>query len=144
MWIFEIFRDMLRDLPEMFKDWPIGTFLAVILSGMLLLVAVFIGAGVFYAADSWFLPRERERGSTVGKEFIPAHTTTTLVSTGKTTVPVTNYHPDRWTVTVRVGDRQDHIDVSREYHNSAEIGKTVVAEFVNGRMSGDMYLRAIY
>lgn len=40
-------------------------------------------------------------GVVVGHDFVPAHTTTLFMPAGKVTVPVPQYHPDRWSVAVR-------------------------------------------
>lgn len=114
--------------------------LGVAVAGLIILLV----AGVLYqAADSWSQPLEQGYGLIVGKDFVPAHTTTSLILVGKIFVPVTNYHPDNWEVSVGVDDQQDSISVTEEFYESVSNGDRVKVEFVHGRYSGDLYLKDI-
>jgi hypothetical protein len=77
------------------------------------------------------------------KDYAPAHHTTmlipqyTTICSGQPVVcvqhftyflPITTYHPDRWTVTVRGGESlrdTDQWDVPQAWWNAHEVGDTV-------------------
>lgn len=101
--------------------------------------------GIFVAADSWLLPRKRGQGLVVAKTFTPAHTNMIYVynDATKTSLPQLIPYPDDWSVAVKVGNQQDSISVEKDFYNSLSKSDFVMAEYVEGRLSGKMYLKSL-
>jgi hypothetical protein len=132
-------------ISRMLGDWPLGTFIGVLLLLVVLLVAVLIAWGCFVAADSWFLPRNRGMGKIVGKVFTPAHVQPVLIYNAATnlSLPYPVFHPDDWSLCVEVAGRQDSISINKKDFGTLSIGDNVIAEYVSGRLSGGLYLKSI-
>lgn len=130
---------------EMLMDWPIGTVLALFTALLAIVVSAFIVCGVYTALDSWFLPRNHGMGIIVGKKFTPAHTDTIYIynAATKTSLPQIILYADDWSVRVQVESRQDDISVGEKMYDSLTERDSVIAEYVNGRLSGDLYLKGI-
>lgn len=60
----------------------------------------------------------------VDKDFVPSSTYVTLMSTGKTVMPVTHYRSEEFNVTVKHERNSLTID-SRAIYNSVEIGESI-------------------
>jgi len=140
-----IIADLAATILIMLVDWPLGTIMGIlILLMVLMLVGLFIW-GLFTAADSWFLPRERGPGRIAGKSFTPAHYQPVLIHNAatNTSMPYPVYHPDDWSLRVEVEGRQDSISVGKKEFKSIAEGDNVIAEYVRGRLSGGLYLKSI-
>lgn len=136
-------NDMVREISFMLGDWPIGTFVGLLL---LAAIAIFVGLvlwGLGLAIDSWFLPRQRGKGRVTGKDFTPAHTSTIMIYNvaTKTSMPHIVHHPDDWSVTADVEGLNDSISVTQEFYDSVQPNDWVTVDFVRGRFSGGLYLK---
>lgn len=139
MWLF-------KELFEMFSDWPLGTIVGILILGTVLALAVLAVRGLYFAIDSWFLPKKRGTGRIVGKTFTPAHTQVIMmynVAT-KTNMPQIIHRPDDWSVSVEVGGKQDDISIGQELYDLLSEGSMVMAGYVTGRFSGNLYLKEIF
>ena len=137
--------DLAAMIGEMLGDWPLGTIVGIfVLACVLLLVGLAVW-GLFVAIDSWFLPRNHRVGRVVGKTFTPAHTQMILIynETTKTSLPHPIFHPDNWSVSVELDDRKDSMSVSKEFFDSLSENDSVLTEYVSGRFSGDLYIKAL-
>lgn len=65
-------------------------------------------------------------------EFVPAHTTTTMVTVGKTMIPQTHRHPDAWEVTVQVSGESLTCDLS----SPVSEGEWITVNIGEGRLFG--------
>ena len=127
-------------------DWPLGTIVSIVMLCALGLLSYLIVLGTYVAIDSWFLTREKGYGRVVAKYFTPAHTNIILIYNAalKMSLPHPVYHPDNWSVAVDVEGRQSSTSVNQEYYHSARDNDQVIVEYVSGRLSGDMYIKALY
>lgn len=134
---------MLNELVDMLKDWPLGTIGAILFIVVALIVLGLAVWGVYVAIDSWFMPRQRRTGRVTGKTFTPAHTTTIYIynAATKTNMPHHLHHPDSWEVSVDVQGRAGSLSVTEDFYDSVAEGHMVWAEFVSGRLSGDLYVK---
>lgn len=134
-WFWVEIRDMLR-------DWPLGTLLGVILLFGGLLIVGLILWGMFVAMDSWFRPHNKKMGRVVDKTFTPAHTQMVYNPALKMSTP--RFVDDEWRVSVEVDEKQDSIAVSESFYSSLRQGSPVLAEYVIGRLSRDIYLKDLF
>lgn len=137
--------DMITMLWETLTDWPLGTIVGIILLVCVLVLIGLVMWGLFMAIDSWFLPRRHGTGRIVGKTFTPAHTGMIVIynAATKTSMPHPIFHPDDWSVSVEVDGRQDSVSVSREFFNSLSENSSVMAEYVWGRFSRNLYIKGL-
>lgn len=124
---------MVRVVPSLFGE--------VIVLGLVAL-ALF---GIFIAVDSWFLPKKQATGCIVDRRYHPPHTTTHLQTVGKVTIPITTHHGPSWELVIRLDDgRMDSIGVSEECYDAAVIGGRATVEHVDGRITGGLYIKALF
>lgn len=111
-----------------------------------LVVAIILGLiiwGVLSAIDSMWVPVEKGTGLITEMRFIPSHHTTILVYNGKTTTPVTTWHPDAWKIVIeRNGIKADWYVKESEYL-AHKAGESVSIEFKSGRIWRTMYLVSV-
>lgn len=89
-------------LIEPFRDnHAFSWFMGIVMWLVVLMVLALIGYGIFYMADT---PPSYEQGVMKVElvDFVPVHTTTTYVMTGKVMVPYTTYHDNAWTIRGRI------------------------------------------
>jgi hypothetical protein len=125
------------------KDW-IGIFVGVFLWATTILVVGLVLCGVLYLVDSSFLPLHKGYGKVISLNFTPAHTTTTMVHTGKVTLPCITHHPDAWSVTVDLQFGSDSIRVKQQFYETLKINDRVKVGYVHGRISNNIYIKEIY
>ena len=82
-------------------------------------------------------------GEVIGKEYLPAHYTTTYVMSGKTMIPITNYIPESWNITISIDGLTDNVNVSEYKYNIIEIGRKIECDYVTGRISSGVYINTI-
>ena len=140
-----LIADFTAMISQMLGDWPLGTFIGVLLLFAVLLLAVLIAWGGFIAMDSWLLPRNRDIGKIVSKAFIPAHVQPILTYNAaiNLTLPYPVYHSDDWSLCVEVDGRRDSLSVGEKDFNDFREGDNVIAEYVRGRLSGGLYIKSI-
>ncbi len=138
MGFFEFHRDMAT-------DWPMGTFLFIFVVILEVIVGVVVLALLFWLVDSRFLPHSEGSGVIIEKEFTPAHTTTTLTynATLKMSTPSTIYHPDEWSLLIKIGQEDSWISVSEQYYNRHETGDVISLTYSRGRFSHGVYIKTV-
>jgi hypothetical protein len=140
-----LITDFTAIISRMLGDWPLGTFVGVLLLLIVLLLAVLIAWGGFIAMDSWFLPRNRGTGKLVSKAFIPAHVQSTLIYNAaiNLTLPYPVYHQDDWSLCVDVYGRRDSISVDQKVFGHLSLGENIIADYTIGRLSGGLCIKSI-
>lgn len=141
------FFDMLG---EMFSSGGWGIFMGIlVIILVLVLVAIVLGFiglivwGAFHALDSWFLPEQQSTGFITGKYYEPAHFIPMTIMAGKVPVVTQQYIPDSWSVSVRMGARTGGMECRKSYYDKARPGYLVHVHYVDGRLSGKLYIRAL-
>jgi hypothetical protein len=140
------FFDFVRD---MFSTGWIGVTLGCIIVLLLALLIGFILWGTFIAVDSWFLPRQQMRGVITGKRhspssFMPITTTVSNGSGGFNTITTMTYIPESWSVSVKLADgRTGGMGVSEGYFTDIGHDESVTVTFVSGRLSRNIYVKAL-
>ncbi|MCK5022762.1 MAG: hypothetical protein KAS04_01180 [Candidatus Aenigmarchaeota archaeon] len=118
--------------------------LLVLLIWVLCLAALaLILCGIFYLIDSVGLPKFRGLGIVWEKRFIESHTTTTMVSSGKTTIPLVQYHPDSWEVKIKFKNETDSMTVSEKNYIKLKHNTEISILYSRGRLSKCFYLKSI-
>ncbi len=125
---------------DWFEFW-MKAFLA--LMGAILLGL--IGLLLFMACDSVGLQEKAATGIVTGRHYRPPYTTTTIVSTGRSTIPVINHYPARYEVCVTMETVEDGGcgNFSRPFWEDVESGDEVLVTYARGRFSGEIYIRGI-
>lgn len=120
-------------------------FLLTIIIGIPVLFAVLILYGIFIAIDSWFLPLHEGDAEVISKEHIPATTSLILVpgATPSMTFPYFINHDDDWVVEVEMGGQYGEISLEREDYRHYRVGQRVVIDYSRGRLTGNLYVKAI-
>lgn len=99
--------------------------------------------GIFSLLDSCGRPEKEGYGEIIGKYYHEPYTTTTFIKSGDVNVPITTFHPERWSVDITVDGSTDGIDVSESYYNSATDNQQVYVSYVRGRISNKLYIKSI-
>tara|TARA_R110001592_G_C12827615_1_gene719608 strand:+ start:235 stop:645 length:411 start_codon:yes stop_codon:yes gene_type:complete len=128
---------------EPFEDGVSGWFMGLLVWVVTLLLLGLIGWGLFYVIDSCWLPTYTDIGEVVGKGYSPAHYTTTYVMSGKVMVPITNYIPESWCITISINGLNDAVNVSEYNYNIIEVGRKLECDYVTGRISSGVYINEI-
>jgi hypothetical protein len=86
-------------------------------------------------------------GVVVASEFIPEYWTTdvstTTVNNETTTTSTPVYHPDSWSMTIRVDDKTGVLEVSQHEFNIYTVEKNVTVRYIHGRITGGLYIREL-
>lgn len=131
-------------LIEPFKDGDgLGIVMGVIfwLLGLLLLGLVIWG--IFYLADSSFLPVQQAEGRVTRKYIVPAHDDTHFQWIGKVPMTTTTHYEAEYRAVVKVDGKYDEISLSDTCFRLIDSGQRVNCWYVIGRFSGDIYLKRI-
>lgn len=134
---YSFFYDMfIEPFGDGFIGFCIGIlmwFLALFLSGLILF-------GSLYLIDSVGLKEKQGEGIIIEKWFEPAHSYTTIVMVGKTTVPQIHYVPDAWEVKIQINDITDNVSFCESYWNTLSINQKVKCTYENGRIWDSLYI----
>lgn len=130
-------------LIEPFERWSYEIFLGIIC--WFLAISLIVGSIIFivWGVDSSFLQDKNGIGIIVGKRFIPAHTTISIVSTGKTTISIPIFHPDSYRINIQVDGLNDEVAVSKYYYDDLEMNEKVNCVYTNGRIMDSMYIKEV-
>ena len=94
-----------------------------------------------YLIDSSFLPIKEKDGIVANKYIVPAHTTITFVSNGKTSTPIIIYHPTTWNLSISIDGIYDDVSVNEGYYDYIPIGKVLHCKYTNGRILNSLYIK---
>jgi hypothetical protein len=103
---------------------------------------------VLWGIDSLFRPKLGGYAVLVGKEFIPEHIETYMISmfNGKTftQVPQQRVIPDDWVLTFEIKNRTGFMSIPQEIFDLVEIGSSYFVKYSTGRIwSRSLYLSEI-
>jgi hypothetical protein len=128
---------------EIFKEGVLGWLMGTVIWLTTLIVLCLLVWGVFYVIDSSWLPTYTQIGEVIGNGYSPEHYTTTYVMSGKIMVPITNYIPESWSITISIDGLTDVVSVSEYNYNIIKIGQKLECDYVTGRISNDIYINSI-
>lgn len=117
--------------------------LAFIMWILFLLIVILILWGVFYVFDSFGLSTYETKGTIINKYHEPPYTSTTMITTGKTVTPITNYHPESWQLEIEANEGRNSIFTSQNFYNKCNIEDIVKIEYYKGRFSDKFYIKKI-
>jgi len=139
-----VMKDFLSDLWENMTDpiegfWDgVGRFFLWL---VMLIVVVLILWGIYYLVDSVGRPKHEGYGNISGFGHSEAYTSTTYVKSGDIMIPITTYHPESWSVFIKVGDKEGSIGISESFYNYAKSNDRVYVTYTLGRISGKLYIK---
>jgi hypothetical protein len=100
--------------------------------------------GILTAIDSWFMPEFEGQGKIIEKEFVKAHTTTTITKVGNSSIPIMHRHPDAYYLEIEIDGRTDTHQVKKKYYNVAQVGDIVKCKYNLGRLfTSSLYINKI-
>lgn len=137
-----LLTEMLRDLTGLLGNWPIGTILGILLAVCVISMVGLILYGLFIAIDSWFRPRKNGIGKVSAKFFTPAHDN--IEYSVALRMPVVRHYPDDYSIVVQLEEGADSVSVRKSFYNGLQKNDPVDVEYVIGRLTGDVYLKAVY
>ncbi len=137
--------DFLKRVIESIGDGWFESIVAVLILLIVLGLIGLISYGLFIAIDSWFLPRNHDKGKIVSKTFTPAHIQTIWIfnAATKTNMPQLISYPDDWSVRVEIEEKQGSISISKKFYDSLKEDDQVMTEYVIGRFSKNIYIKSI-
>lgn len=121
----------------------VDTFLSILL-WILLLSFMLLGCyATLYLADTIAVPTSVGEAKLISVHYTPAHTTTTIVPTGKTVVPILTLHPDSWSARFESEKGTDSVGVSKEFYSTATIGVIFEVYYKIGRVTKSLHIVGI-
>ena len=136
------FNDLLAELLRLLRDWPIGTFIGVVI---LLLIAAIVGLilyGIYKLVDSAWIQVERAQGVVISKDVSTAPFTYVVVSGSNVAVPTGG--GTCYSLLIKVGDEDAWCPVSFNAFDTTQRGDTLTVDVGHGRLSGKLYIKNIY
>ncbi|HEY0010459.1 MAG TPA: hypothetical protein VGB97_00925 [Candidatus Paceibacterota bacterium] len=105
-------------------------------------LVVLLGVIGYYVADSVNLPEHESSGQVSGKSYHHAYTSMVVVSTGRTTTVIPQYHPERYSICIFVDATQQIgcANYAQSTWNQVERGRMVRVAYTSGRFSGATYI----
>jgi len=123
-----------------------GIMLALFMWVISLFLTMLLMWGSLYLVDSVGLDIQYGRGEVTEREFIPAHTTTTMVynAATKTSIPQVNHYPDAWYLTIKVNKvgLSDTVEVTYESFINQHKGDDLEITYSNGRIWDSVYIKS--
>jgi len=112
---------------------------------MWILTTVIVGGFIWlcgWLIDSSFLPLKEKEGIVTEHYYIPAHTTTTYMMSGKTMIPITNYIDDRYEIIVEIDGLTDKVCLYQSNWNKIKVGDKICFSYTNGRIFKTLYIKS--
>lgn len=137
-------KEFLKDmLIEPFTD---GDWIGYILGGLMWILTIAIVGGLLWLSvwliDSSFLPLKEKEGTITNKYYVPAHTTTTFIMSGKVMIPITNYYDTSYEIEITIDGIADDVCLNQGYWNTVEVGQKLCCQYTNGRILKSLYIKS--
>ena len=100
--------------------------------------------GSFIVLNSGGVDKKITEACVVEKHYEKPHTTTILVCAGKGFVPVTNYYPESWNITLNCKLGEDTISISEKEYNEIKINDTYRVYYIFGRFDNKFKIIKLY
>jgi len=126
---------LLAPFEFMREDWTSKCVGVMMLCFYLMLLSV-VACGVYWGLENIFIDNKTTDGIVIGKSFVPAHKTSSMIFIGKMMVPNVINHPNSWVVEVRVSNKTDFVGVDENFYKSVLNGQMVHVTYKTGRVSG--------
>ena len=129
-------KDFLRDI--LIDPFTEGDWIGYILSGIMWIITIaIVGVALWLSGwiiDSSFLSLKQKDGIVIDKYYVPAHTQTTYVMSGKVMIPITSYIDDSYEITVEIDKLTDDVCLEYSSWDAVKIGDKLLCEYTNGRI----------
>ena len=112
---------------------------------MWILTTVIVGGFIWlcgWLIDSSFLPLKEKEGIVTEHYYIPAHTTTTYMMSGKVMIPITNYIDDSYEIIVEIDGLTDKVYLYQSNWNEIKVGDKFCFSYTNGRICKTLYIKS--
>ena len=109
--------------------------LTILIVGGLLWLSVWL-------IDSSFLTLKEKEGVVTEHYYVPAHTRTTYVMSGKVIIPITNYINDSYEITVEIDGLTDNVCLDKSNWNEIKVGDRFCFNYTNGRICKKLYIKS--
>lgn len=137
-------KEFLKDM--LIEPFTEGDWIGYILGGVMWILTIVIVGGLLWLSvwliESSFLPLKTKEGVVTDKYYIPAHTTTTYVMSGKVIIPITNYISESYEIDIEIDGLTDDVGLCNSYWNTVKIGDKLCCEYTNGRILKSLYIKS--
>jgi hypothetical protein len=127
---------MLNVAGKTLEKRPVGTLLKVMV--VILIAICCFGYPIFVEADTHNVRYDFDYVTVLNRSYTPEHISNFDPVSG-VFLPAMAYHPNVWTVTVRVDGQVKEFKVNRWQYNKIRTGQTVAALYKIGKYSGEIY-----
>jgi len=124
----------------MLLDWPLGTIVAIVVGGVMLLVFLLITEWIINGIDCLTGTSESGECTVIEKTFTEEHTH--ILMAGKVMIP--QHIDDFWELTLECEGAQGTVYVTQDYYNHVCKGSRVRADFVRGGLVGALHIEKLY
>lgn len=137
-------REFLNDIliePFRENEW-FGLIMGIF---MWILSIAIVGGGlclIIWLIDSSNLSIKQKEGVIVEHYYIPEHTTTTYIMNGKIYIPVTNYIPAYYGITIEIDGLKDNVTLNKDFWRGVSIGDRICCQYTNGRLFKTLYIKS--
>lgn len=132
---------MMEMMSDMWNDGWMGRFILICVIVLVAALAWLLWMLIYWACDSWFRTTQVGAAVITGRSHHPAYTTVHMQQCGKTSIPITTYHPESWSVKLQIDDgRSDEVTCSYDEYQAAVTGKPAAVRYKVGRISGAIYV----
>lgn len=129
---------MMDLLDDFWSDGILGKFVVILIVTVVAVILLVIVMVV--VVDATIPSPKREVASTVlRKKFTPAHSTTTIVSSGKGFVPVSTFHPDKAELVFEIEGETLNCAVDGQFYSATRPGDVLKVTFRTGVVFGFLY-----
>ena len=123
-----------------------GDWIDYIIGGLFWIFTILIVGGFLWLSvwliDSSFLPIKQKEGVVTEHCYVPAHTTTTYVMSGKVMIPITTYVNDSYEITVEIDGLTDNVSLYRSTWYKIKVGDKFCFNYTNGRICNTLYIKS--
>ena len=127
-----------------FLDRLLGVTITIVIGVLCVTIIWGFGTLGFRFIDKSDKTIYHAHGVVIGGKFEPEYSTTSLLSTGKVTVPMVTRHSDAYYLNVHIeGWDLNNICVSKDFYDNANIKDSVEIEYSKGKLSSNIYVKTI-
>lgn len=132
---------MIDFIKDMWTDDWLGKTLLIFMGMIAALVLFGVLWFLHWAVDSWFQPQQIGTGTVTSKNFTPAYTSMTWISTvNGGGYPLYSNVPDSWTVVFSVFGKSGGISVTHDFFNKVRTNDRYQIKYHEGRISNALYV----
>lgn len=135
-----VFEEVGHLFEQAANSGTLGALLVAVCGVLILIVLYMIGMMIFEKIDKDKGTTESGTGQVVELSYTHAYSTTTSVAN----VPVPQYSPESWKLTLNIEGKLATIEVAENVYNQTRLGDRLQATYIRGRFTGNLYLTEVF